>query len=327
MVREEIVTLKNFNGQTLFGILHVPDDVIHQKKRTGINLLNPGLKNRLAPNRLYVKIARELVHQGYYVLRMDPAGIGDSEGEIPEDSVVDIWGEIQQGRFVQDVIAMNDYFLRTCDLERLVLVGSCGGAITAILSAEKDRRVNDLILIDVPVTLSSTSSISKDHLSIIEADHTYRSNLTAHYLKSILNPQKWLKFITLKSDYRAILKIMILKLKELRGRKVKPLNETANDPEQSGISNINPHFIRAFKDVISKGSHILFLCAERDTDTQLFYKGFHAVHLRPCNTYMDFYSVLEIKDANHIYTLNSSQDELIERISEWMVALRSPRLV
>lgn len=317
MSKERVIRIKNSKGQYLYGILHEPEGHPGNGKRTGINLLNPGLKNRVAPNRLYIKIARMLARQGCYVLRMDPTGIGDSEGEIPQDSVADVWGDIQQGRFIQDVVLFNDFILDTCQLDYLALIGSCGGAITALLAAERDKRVDNLVLIDVPVTLASTKTASEDYLNIIEADKRYRTYLTTYYLKSILSPRKLFRLFTLQSNYRAIFRVLSLMIRDLKRTKEK--QKSCEDIQrETGISNMNPHFIEAFRSVMGVNKRILFLCAEKDTDTQLFRKGFQQVFLRQGNPYNGRVIVHEIKDANHIYTLRESQTELIERITHWI---------
>lgn len=314
MPEKQIVTLKNKQGLFLHGILHIPDSRKEIKQKIGINLLNPGLKNRIAPNRLYVKIADDLSRQGYYVLRMDPTGIGDSEGNLPQNPIVDIWGQIQQGLFVNDTLAMNLFFIKNCKLDELVLAGSCGGAINALLTAEIDKSVKKLILIDVPVTLSSSKTISDDYLRILEADGNYRKYISHYYLKSVVNPKKWLRFFMLKSDYRAITKLIMLKIKEIRSAK-----SEGNEPTDSFVlDNLNPHFLRAFKRVCEFKRDILFLCAEKDPDTQLFDRGFRNVYLLPGNPYENRYSISIIEDANHIYTLKASQDLLMENISSWL---------
>ena len=85
---EEAVTFENKKGEKIFGIVHIPDLTPFGEKKVGINLLDPGIKYRVAPNRLNIKLARRLCQNGYYVLRFDPAGIGDSEGELPQNVLV-----------------------------------------------------------------------------------------------------------------------------------------------------------------------------------------------------------------------------------------------
>ncbi len=236
MTHEEIVSMKNPKGDVLFGIIHIPDNERCKISKIGINLLNPGLKNRVAPNRLYIKIARALADQGYYVLRMDPAGIGDSEGEIPEEFVVDIWSDIQQGRFVQDVMCMNDYFIKTWGIQNLILMGSCGGAITALLTGVNDHHARGLVLIDVPVTLASSKTATEDYLAIIEADENYRFWLTSYYFRSLFNPKKWLRFLMMKSDFHAIAKVITLKMKEIFMHE----KDGPKKNEQVDVPNMNP---------------------------------------------------------------------------------------
>jgi pimeloyl-ACP methyl ester carboxylesterase len=311
MPAEEIIQIKNAHDEIMYGILHIPE----QPNSVCINLLSPGLKNRVSPNRLYVRLARSLAEKGYHVLRMDPPGIGDSQGEIPEELVIDIWGDIQQGRFVQDAILMNDFLIKKTSARKLVMAGSCGGAISSLMSSEKDSRVKAAVLIDVPVTLASTKSVKEDYLSIIAADDSYRKHLTSYYIKSLFNPKKWLRVLTFKSDFSAIVQIIKLKIKG-RPHPGKPVVESCD--EENPVANINPHFKRAFSSLVSRKSPVLFLCAEKDTDTQLFYKGFRDIHLKDGNPFEGLYKIIEIEDANHIYTLRSSQDELIRAVTDWL---------
>ena len=119
---EKPVVFENKRGEKLFGIVHVPDRNLSVNKKIGINLLNPGIKYRVAPNRLNVKLARKLCQNGYYVLRFDPSGIGDSEGELQANVLVpDIWEKIQTGLFVSDTIDANSFFIKEFDIDKLVL--------------------------------------------------------------------------------------------------------------------------------------------------------------------------------------------------------------
>ena len=140
---EQAITFNSRKGEKLFGIVHIPEKVMPGDRRVGINLLNPGIKYRVAPNRLNVKIARRLCQKGFYVLRFDPSGIGDSEGDLADGILVaDIWEKIQTGLFVPDTIAANTLFVEEYGIEELILMGNCGGAITSLLTAKEDLRVH-----------------------------------------------------------------------------------------------------------------------------------------------------------------------------------------
>ena len=80
MSAERPVVIPGPNGAAMFGVVHEP--VRPRVPRVGVNLLNPGLKSRVAPNRLNVVLARHLARLGFFVLRFDPPGIGDSAGRM-----------------------------------------------------------------------------------------------------------------------------------------------------------------------------------------------------------------------------------------------------
>lgn len=308
--QEEIVTFYNKKKEKLFGIVHHPAVNTASNTHVGIALLTAGIKNRTAPNRLYVKIARKLALAGFYIFRFDPAGIGDSEGALPDIPTVDLWGLIQKGHFISDTVSAIDFITDHCKLDKLILAGSCGGAITAILTAQNDSRVDKLILIDMPVLISSTKTILEDHKSIIESDENYKNKLSQYYFHSIFRPSSWLRFLAMQSDYTAILSILRLKTKGFFSR-------SANKPIVD-LPNFNKQFAEAFFSFSTSNKNTLFICAEKDTDTQLFLRGFVEKYLPAGNSHEGKYSVELINDANHIYTLTSSQESLTRKILNWL---------
>src|SRR5215204_5779178 len=122
------VSFPNKDGLRLFGILHMPERV--RAEGTAILLLSPGVKMRVAPHRLYNKMAARFVAHGYPVLRFDFHGLGDSEGDAPETLLADLYGATQVGRFVADTTAAMDWMQRNHAVTRFVAAGLCGGALT-----------------------------------------------------------------------------------------------------------------------------------------------------------------------------------------------------
>jgi len=307
---EEPVTFKNRAGQTLFGILHIPDHHVELRPKVGINLLNPGLKNRVAPNRLNIKIARMLCERGFFVLRFDPHGIGDSEGVLPDDLALNLWGHIQKGSFVEDTLTANNYLIKKCLIQHLILIGSCGGAITALLSSAKDKNVKKLILIDLPVIISSDKRRFKDR--IISSKEAENQATLAYLNKLIAHPSSWLRFCTGKSDYSAIWTLM--------NRKLPFKKKTDKAPAYDEI-NFNHEIPVALDNLLSRKVRIDFLLADNDNNTQIFMDKFQKPYLTKgrCER---FCKVHVIQFANHIYTLEESQANLMDYVLNSLINMK-----
>jgi uncharacterized protein len=315
---EEPVVFKNHKGCLLRGIVNIPS-TDHSMRRIGFNLLNPGIKYRVAPNRLNVKIARHLCGMGYYVLRFDPEGVGDSEGELPSDVLVpDIWEDIQKGRFVSDTIRANDLFVEKYNLDHLIVGGNCGGAISALLASIEDRSIDALCLIDVPVNLRLPDMKFADKV-------TEKGELLnfyfSEYLKRTLKVENWYRFLTFKTDYRSMFKVIKKKLISRLPRRNE--EELAKNVEEiCEKNNLNINFFTGFSEFVVGKKPVLFILAGNDSGTEIFKHFFENGYLQNFNRqhsgahrYVDIHYV---EEANHVYTAIETQHELIARISSWM---------
>jgi pimeloyl-ACP methyl ester carboxylesterase len=316
---EEAISFYNRSGQKLYGIVHVPEIMRNGKNRVGVNLLNPGVKYRVAPNRLNVKIARQLCENGYYVLRFDPAGIGDSEGELSENvPVPDIWEQIQTGLFIEDTIYSNNFFWENFNLTKLILAGSCGGAITALLAGAKDTRVAGLVLADVPVNLRTAKTTFADRavLGGKKADWLF-----GEYIKRIFSFEAWIRLITLKTEFRALLKIAFLKADKL----IAKISVGSVLPEEiddlCSEKKLNKMFFESFESVIKRGNSILFVLAENDPGIEIFQHYFQNIFLekeKSIKNIKNMYNIIVVKNANHVYSLKEWQNELISVVTNWL---------
>ena len=297
------VTFKNSANQTLFGILHIPESPHKSGKRIGVNILNPGLKNRVAPNRLNVKIARLLCEKGFYVFRFDPHGIGDSEGELPDEIVLELWGSIQQGRFVEDTICSNNFFMNKCSLDELVMIGSCGGAVTAFFTGAIDDRVTRLMLIDLPVIFSSRHRTFKDMIN--SSKETSKIALKKYISNALTKPKSWINFITGKSEYDAIFSIF---KKKLRIKITNQQDKTYDD------IYFNKDIPLCFNKLISRKVDMSFILADTDTGTQIFQDRFEKTYILNNYKARKVSDVFIIEKANHIYTIQETQDILLSYI-------------
>jgi len=316
---EEPILFENKNGKKLFGILHIPDETDKFQLRIGINIVNPGIKYRVAPHRLNVKLARQFCRLGYYVLRFDPAGIGDSEGDLPEGMPIgDIWHNVQSGLFVEDTLSANNMFIAKYKLDRLIVMGNCGGAITALLSGARDIRVNGLVLVDVPVIMwSSERSVLETAVGNGEKlDHYF-----GEYVKRLFRLESWYRLLTFKTDYRGLWYTLKMKLmKKIHFLKKK------NDSEFNWVkfideNKINPHFIQSIDHLFTHKKPILFISGGNDPGRDSFHNLFEKTYLM--NKYGSdnskyLYEIFLIPDANHIYTFLEWQSTLLSKIESWV---------
>lgn len=121
-------------GKRLFAILHSPNN---STERKGVIFCHPYSEEKQLSYRVFVRFARELCDKGFYVLRFDCFGYGDSQGDF-EDATI----ETQ----IDDTIKAIDLFETKYKVEKISLLGlRLGGTISALV-AEQDSRVEKLIL-------------------------------------------------------------------------------------------------------------------------------------------------------------------------------------
>lgn len=114
-------------GEQLVGMLHIPEG---EGRHPGVILCHGFTGNKSESHRLFVHTARVLAKVGFYVLRFDFRGSGDSSGNFIDMSVS---GE------VSDAIAAWRWMMENTDVDphRLALLGfSLGGCVAAYVAAE-----------------------------------------------------------------------------------------------------------------------------------------------------------------------------------------------
>lgn len=309
-MKEIPVSFDNHQHQTLTGILHLPEG--DGPRKFGVNLVNPGIKNRIAPNRLNVKIARALCGMGYPVLRFDPAGVGESGGELPETSVNNVWGLIQSGLFVEDIGAANRFLREKAGVDEILIAGVCGGAISGLLASEKEAGISGLILVDVPVIVEGDRDFAATIIPGAYADFIFYK-----YMKKLINPRAWLRIVTLKSDFKAIFRSIRVKI---QGEKFFSEKGGGGKGSVKGTLSLNLRYLRAYEDFMSKKGKILFILSENDAGTAYFENLFEKVYLKGENGKDEGWEIIKVKHANHIYAFQEWQAELMGGVCDWVTS-------
>jgi dienelactone hydrolase len=124
--------------RNLVGTLTLPVSV--PQRPLAFLLTGAGVIHRIGPHRINVKLARHLAQLGFASLRFDLAGQGDSR------SAASTVGYAEQA--VVDMRAAMDHVGRTIDVQRFAIAGICSGADNAFATAQTDKRVEALFLVD-----------------------------------------------------------------------------------------------------------------------------------------------------------------------------------
>lgn len=309
------VAFPNAEGQQLVGILHLPDG--GGRGRPCIVLLSPGVKMRVAPHRMYNKMAERYMRDGFAVLRFDFAGLGDAEGEIEQEQLSHVYNSIQLGRFVGDTRAALDWMEREYGFSRFVAGGLCGGAITGLLAAEGDRRIVGLLALGIPAVLDVGEAQWHAHLTKGQLDQ-----LRSSYFSKLLDWRSWLRLLSFKSDYRVIWK-SIRRLFERRrpqpGNSAGPVKAAAGQP----ADNTNPRFAPAMFAMLETGRPMLHVFSGSDRLAWEFKEKFQDRHSGRLARHQDLLEIHVIDKANHILAHPEWFGQMLTLTGAWLGRFRS----
>lgn len=307
MSRVHCVSIPGQTSALQYGLLHEPDR--HAARGVCLLLLSPGIKGRVGPHRLYVKIAAHLVRLGFHVLRFDFPGLGDSQGTASETVLADMYNSILSGRYVDDTIAAMDWMESNYDVRRFVGSGLCGGAMTALLTASVDLRIECLLGIGLPTVLEGGP---EDWARALTRHQI--SDLRTTYLSKLANPASWARFASGHSDYRAIWRVIMNRFVVRTSRAV------ADTPRVDSLpDNVNPRFADAFTAMLESARTVLLVYSGADRLGYQFRETFEKQHGEKLRGWSHHYQVHFIERANHILSDTAWVAELCAVAEAWLV--------
>lgn len=297
-------------GVRLTGMLHEPENEV--RRDVCVLLLSPGVKGRVGPHRLYVKLAAGLVSFGYHVLRFDFTGLGDADGDLAERVLADVYNSIQSGRYVDDARAAIDFCERAYGISRFVASGLCGGSITGLLTAARDHRVRALLGLGIPVAFDGGPEDWQRHLT-----RGQLGRLRAGYLRRLTNPRAWLRFLSGRSSYGVMWRSLTI------GRKAAP---NRNVPPASP-DNTNPDFGPAFLQVLRSRRPIFLVFSGADRLEFEFREKFIERHQREVEHFRGFWDLHTIPNANHVLSHPDWVEEMVSVSVRWLNPLFPPTTI
>lgn len=347
---EKAVRFTNEKGHTLHGILHLPAEGV-ATRGTGLVWLSAGQKVRQGAWRMNVAVARRLAGVGIPTLRFDYRGIGDSEGEARHgEMVMDLYGFIQSGGFRGDAVAAGQFLTAETGVKSLVLGGLCGGAITGLFAATALPNVYGHVVVDLPVTISSSARqryLESHAAELLRSRPGETDTVIALYLKKLTDADAWRRLLSGQSDYSLLLEAARIKSRAqldrvlprlpagaragverlLRG--VLPPVEPEAPPAQVDAALAaqmqvagevkNELVEEVFQQVLARGQRVRFINSSSYHPTFMGYFGNTALRGDEARWKARGVELSVVPETNHIFSLEHSQRALFEAV-EAMVA-------
>ena len=126
----EKVKIPNSKGQNVAAVIERP-----KAKTEKLAILCPGFLDTKDYDHL-VELAKVLADRGYTVVRFDPTGTWESEGEITDYTT---------SQYLSDVKSVLEYMLRESGYKNILLGGHSRGGMVSILYAARDPRISAVV--------------------------------------------------------------------------------------------------------------------------------------------------------------------------------------
>jgi alpha/beta superfamily hydrolase len=185
---------------TLFGVVTSPRS--DEKRHRAVILLNPGADFHIGASRMYVLLARRWARRGYFVLRLDLAGIGDSAtrpGNVDD--------EVFPSEAIEDIRRAVDFIRSQYSIVDMTLAGLCSGAYHALRAAAEGVDVNRILMVN-PQNYFWKKGMTLEQIQLAEVVHN-----PGLYRQRIFSLRAWRRIFTGEADVTRIGAIYLQRLR------------------------------------------------------------------------------------------------------------------
>jgi pimeloyl-ACP methyl ester carboxylesterase len=325
-VRETAVRFPSQGGEMLYGVRYAPETA--PAPGAAVVFTHGGLIGMNGAFRFNTRAARRFAREGFLCLCFDPHGMGRSPGSHENIDQRQMFRKIQTGIFADDVERAAAFLQERSGIRDVAVFGVCGGAITNVQAHARSKRISYSMLLSIPVMLSG---LSHDEIRMSEGYARFYLGL---YARKVFNPRAWWRFVTFQSEYSKIFRASRLSVegaaRRLRKRRTKPEASPAcpaADREASGRKPLsatqsvtgsgiqfNEHFLAAYRAIVARGDKILFVFGENDNFRWEYEAAFLEDYPGDVRAGEGLVETEIIPHANHMYTLQEWQRDILERV-------------
>lgn len=282
----------------MYGTLYTNSTTQADTLDTVALFFNAGNDPRHVYSQLFKSLASVFDEQNIPLAYFDFPGTGESAGKIKPIPTRLLYTNIEKGAFVPHVKQIVNYFREAYHTRKFIFMGICGGAITSLHTAALNECVDRIILLGLPVTLTTTegngsidSYLMLNDIKHFIKDFDFRKNLAKLKKKGL---KKTRTMVTIQ-----------LYLKNLFRRK---------QPQQDTMKGLNAEFVNSFHTIKKRGMPVLCLYGEDDmyflnTYRNLFLKRVPLDNGEPTAQWK---TVIIPKTNHHFYELEARENIIRE---------------
>jgi len=269
--------------KSLVGVVTAPSSP-PSPARPAILFLNAGVLHRVGPNRVHVRLARELTREGFVCLRFDFSGLGDSRPRA--DAISFAQAAVSETSEAMDLLA-SSHGVRT-----FLLVGMCSGADNALRVGARDSRVVGAALIE-PYSMPAAGF------------------LVYSYREKLLNPLSWWRLLRGRSEI-----LGALKPRSKPSTAEPPAAPAAPDAES--LVPTREELVRQVGTLLDRRAPLCFVYS---AGSPAYFNYLSILRRDVRGALRDGRARLHVlKRTDHVFTPLAAQDSLAAAVREWAVA-------
>jgi hypothetical protein len=297
----------DYQGCQLVGTHHAPAS---GRAATGVLFLNFGYVPRDGHG-LAVRACDELARRGFAGLRVDLPSLGDSEGDLPDDS--QHWFRaMQAGEHAPVALWLVHELKRRFELDRVVLGGLCAAAVTAIFAAAAEPAGVDGLLLLEPEFYVVPDRGAVHGIPEASADQPSARRWATRirrFAAGLFSHWSWMRIVTGESRYARMIPIpRSLLVRALRLQQTK-LPTLTNLP-----------LVAAWQSVVRSGCATLVVSAKGKT-REHFFDQVNAIAVPSYERRLGLGRRIEharVPNTNHIFTTGTGKEAVAQAIADWV---------